>query len=257
MKRFGWLLVIVVLLLVPVSKVSAEDEAGFSIRLNRDWGYGGMGNQIQGRFSIIVKDDLDFVSVTFMMDDTEMGTLTEAPFRFAFHTDTYPPGNHTYWAVGEFADGSVIESNRITAYVLSADEANGDLGLILGIIFGTMAVGALVSWIVTNIVSKKANNDDYFDENFLPKGFNVHGGTVCPKCEKPYAYHFFSGNFLTHKLDRCPHCGKYAFTRPLSREAMADRARGMHQPEKVDDLQRPLTEEEKLRKQLEESRFLE
>ncbi|MEE4195838.1 MAG: hypothetical protein V2J07_11620 [Anaerolineae bacterium] len=257
MKRIGIVLLSLIFLLIPFQSVLAAEEPGFSIQLNRDWGYGGFGGQIQGNFSIIVKDDLDFVKVTYMMDDVEMGIQTEAPFRFRFSTDDYAPGDHTYWAIGELSDGTIVQSNRISAIVLSAEDANVDVGLIMGIIFGTMAVGGLISWVVTNIVSKKTRQGEYFDENHIPKGFTFRGGTICPKCGEPYAYHVFSANLLTHKFDRCPHCGKYAVTRPISRESIMEKMKEKYGEEPAQKLEQPLTEEQKLRKQLDESRYLE
>jgi predicted RNA-binding Zn-ribbon protein involved in translation (DUF1610 family) len=255
MKRLGWIVFFLVGLLLPVSTVLAEDP-GFEIRLNRDFGYGGMGNQIQGRFSIIVKDDLDFLQVTYMMDDTEMGVLTEAPFRFSFSTDDFVPGNHEYWAIGVLSDGTMLESNRISANVLTAEEANVDVGLILGIIFGTIIVGGGISWVITTVVSKRTEKGEYFDANHLPKGFNLRGGTICPKCGEAYAYHVFSANLLTHKFDRCPHCGKFSLTRSVSRDKIIAEVSKRHGEDLEIENKQPLTEEEKLRKQLEESKFL-
>lgn len=254
MKRFGWLLFLLIGFFLPVSTVLAEDP-GFEIGLNRDFGYGGFGNQIQGKFSIVVKGDLAFVKVTYMMDDTPMGIQTEPPFRFRFSTDDYAPGEHDYWAIGELADGTEFESNRIRGKVLTAEEANGDTGLILGIIFGTVIVGGVISWVITTIVSKRTEKGDYFDADHLPHGFNLRGGTICPKCGEAYAYHLLSGNLLTHKLDRCPHCGKYAVTRPMNRDMIIGEVVKRHGDRIEKEISQPLTEEEKLRKQLEESKY--
>jgi len=128
--------------------------------------------------------------------------------------------------------------------------------LILGIIFGTIAVGALISWFVTNVVSKKTKQGEYFDEDYLPKGFNVRGGTICPKCDEAYSYSVLSGNFLTHKLSRCPHCGKLAFTRPTPREKIIEEMRKLHGVKEVVQQEKPMTDEEILRKQLDESKFM-
>lgn len=256
MKRFRWLLVILFVIVLPVSTVLGAEEEGFEIRLNRDFGYGGFGNQIQGNFSIIVKDELDFVKVTYMMDEVEMGVLTEEPFRFRFDTDDYSPGNHEYWAIGELSDGTVLQSNRISAQVLSQEDANVDVGLILGIIFGTMIVGGVLSWVITEVISKKAKQGEYFDEDHMPKRFSLKGGTMCPKCGEPYAYNVFSANLLTHKFDRCPHCGKYALTRPMTRDAMLAQVKEKYGEIVVEEIQQPLNEEEKLRKQLDDSRFM-
>jgi len=255
MKKISVLLV--VLFLLVTFTVATADSAGFSISLRRDFGYGGMGNQIQGRFSILVPDDIDFQEVIFYMDDTEMGRLTEAPFRFQFSTDDYPPGDHAYWAKGILADGSELTSNRINAFVLSKEEANSSLGLIMLIIFGGIGVAVVLSFVISGAVSRKVKQGEYFDENLLPKGYHVHGGTICKKCGKPFAYKLFSGNFITHKLAQCPHCGKWSFSRPVSREVMiaaAEEMSGVDNNERVESID-GMSEEEKLRKQLDESKY--
>ena len=257
MKKTGFLLGLLVLLLTFTT--AAADSTDFAIRLRRDFGYGGMGNQIQGRFSILVPDDIDFVEVIFYMDDTEMGRLKSTPFRFQFSTDDYPPGEHAYWAKGILADGSELVSNRISVFVLSEEEANSGLGSILLIIFGGIGVAVALSFVISGVVSKKVKQGEYFDENLLPKGFHVHGGTICKKCGKPYAYKAFSGNFITHKLARCPHCGKSSFSRPVRREVMitaAEEMCGADKNVKPDSIE-GMSEQEKLRKQLEESKYTE
>ena len=257
MKKLAWIIVFVAIVLLPLGTVIAA-EPGFSIRLNRDFGYGGMGNQIQGRFSIIVTDDLDFVRVTYMMDEVEMGTQTAAPFRFQFETDDYAPGLHEYWAIGELSDGTILESNRITGNVLTKEDANSGFGLILGIIFGTIAVAGILSAVITSALGKKVDQSSYFNEEHLPKGFNFRGGTICKKCGQPYAYHAFSGNFMTHKLDHCPHCGKWTFSQRITRDEMIEAVKNSQGTtgEIAEEIQVPLSEEEKLRKQLDESRFM-
>jgi hypothetical protein len=255
MKKTGIFLGLLILLFT--FSVVAADSPDFTIRFRRDFGYGGMGNQIQGRFSILVPDDIDFVEVIFYMDDTEMGRLSDAPFRFQFSTDDYPPGDHEYWAKGVLADGTELVSNRISAFVLSKEEASGSLGFIFLIIFGGIGVAVALSFVISGAVSKKVKQGEYFDENRLPKGYHLHGGTICKKCGKPYAYKVFSGNFITHKLERCPHCGKMTFSRPMSRELMiaaAEEIAELADNGEVDNIG-GLSEEEKLRKQLEESKY--
>lgn len=255
MKKAGILLGLLIFLLT--FSVVAADSADFNIRLRRDFGYGGMGNEIQGRFSIMVRDDIDFQEVVFYMDDIEMGRLRSAPFRFQFSTDDFPPGAHEYWAKGILTDGSELVSNRISAFVLSKEEANSSLGFVFLIIFGGIGLALVLSFIISGAISKKVKQGEYFDENLLPKGFHIHGGTICKKCGKPYSYKMFSGNFITHKLARCPHCGKMTFSRPVLREAMIAAAEEMHD-EKGNAWEGQIggmSEEEKLRRQLDESKY--
>jgi len=81
------------------------------------------------------------------------------------------------------------------------------------------------------------------------------GGAICPKCQRPFAIHLYGINLGLGKFDRCPYCGKWSVVRrtslqnlraaeeaELARAQEADRIPGM-------------SEEEKLKKQLEDSKF--
>ncbi|NSW53093.1 MAG: hypothetical protein HPY85_11355 [Anaerolineae bacterium] len=256
-KMSAVLLFVIALLLVPVSVVLAQSDT-IKIRLNRDFGYGGMGNEIQGTFSIIVEDEGPYARVTFMMDDVVLGEVTDAPYRWQFSTDSYPPGEHTYWAVAELADGTRLESNRITGFVLTKEESSQGLFKILGVMLGSMAVVGLISWVVSNSVSKKANQGQAFNGDGIPQGFTTMGGSVCPKCGKAFSFHFWKLNLLTHKVDRCPHCGKWVMVKSMTLQMMesALRAKGMTKTEPTVPVAQPQTEEERLKQQLDGSRFI-
>jgi len=66
--------------------VGAQDEE-LSIRLHRDFGYGGFAGDIQGRFSFTASGPDDLENVTYTIDGEPMGTVSEAPFRLRFEFD--------------------------------------------------------------------------------------------------------------------------------------------------------------------------
>lgn len=53
----------------------------------------------------------------------------------------------------------------------------------------------------------------------------VAGGAICPRCESLYRRHFLSPNMLVGKLERRPHCGKWAVVRQATAAELAAGAR--------------------------------
>lgn len=80
------------------------------------------------------------------------------------------------------------------------------------------------------------------------------GGAVCSRCELPFGRHVLSPNLLIGKLERCPHCGKWAIVHRATREALEEA-----EARWVDDEVRGgldlESEEDKLRRMIEDSRF--
>jgi hypothetical protein len=85
--------------------------------------------------------------------------------------------------------------------------------------------------------------------------YGMRGGSICPKCKRPFPLHLYGLNMLTHKLDRCPHCGRWSLVRPLPLAQL----RAAEETELALAQEKPqvegMSEEEKLRKGLEDSRF--
>jgi hypothetical protein len=88
-----------------------------------------------------------------------------------------------------------------------------------------------------------------------PRNYGVAGGTVCPKCKRPFSRNLLSPNLVIGKLERCPHCGKWSLARRASTAQLAAAeaaelemaSEGEHAPS--------LSEEERLRRDLEDSRY--
>lgn len=234
------------------SGVAGAQGGGFPLTLTRDWGYGGFGGEIEGRFTIKVKGEQPFTRVIFYLDETVMAEVTEAPFRFQFETGDYPSGEHVLWAEGVLPDGSRQTSEKIRAVFLSKEEANAAtrrlLFPLLGVIALSLAIAAGVSALATRRNASLPEG--------APRNYGLWGGTICPHCRRPYAMHFYGLNLLTHRFDRCPHCGRWGLVRrqPIEalREAEEAERRAAARP---DEAPPTLSEEEILRKQLDESRY--
>ena len=256
MKKNFYLFILLILFVLPTGVLLAAED-GFQISLNRDFGYGGVGNQIQGLFSLKVNGDEVFEKVVFMMDEVVLGEDDEAPYKIQFSTDDYESGEHEYWARGIQADGSEVNSNRITALVLTKEETGKDLIKIFGVIIGGIVLTAFVSFFVTNRISKRANKSQTFEANGIPSGFTAMGGSICPKCEKPFAFHWWKMNLLTHKLDRCPNCEKWVLAKSMSYSMLESMVLAAKKDE--NDEKKVVMEESKgdeLKRKLDDSKFM-
>ncbi len=88
-----------------------------------------------------------------------------------------------------------------------------------------------------------------------PRTYGAAGGAICGRCGRPFPRHFFSPNVVFGKLERCPFCGKWAVVtgrsldqlRAAEAAELEDAAAGEAAPVE--------SEEERLRKQIEDSRY--
>jgi len=152
------------------------------------------------------------------------------------------------YAVGYSASGQEYRSNVLTATFVSASEG-GQAALrfaipVLVVVFGAILLAALVPL----ITGRKTKN--------LPPGSPRQyplGGAICPKCGRPFAVHLYGLNLGLGKLDRCPYCGKWS----VVRHASMDKLRAAEEAElEGEKAQVPeLSEEEKLKKELDDSKY--
>ena len=193
----------------------------------------------------------DLTRVIFYIDEQALGEATQAPFQLRFTTDSYPTGTHTLYATGFTANGSELRSNEIRAEFVSAEqgwqEAMRMVGPLLIVVFGVMILSVVLS-----LVSGGRRKN-------LPPGtqrkYGLAGGTICPKCNRPFSLNILAPNLLVGKFDRCPFCGKWGMmrSRPLAELRAAEAAELQASQD-----QSPLpaaSQEEKLHKELDDSRY--
>lgn len=237
------------LCLLFVSPLFAQDDAELTIRLNRDFGYSSGTGDIQGRFSIRVDGPDTIQEVTFYLDETVLGSDNESPFRLQFETDNYAEGKHTFYAMATTSDGQTLQSPNISRVFVTAEASREAIGgIVVPVLGGTVAIIGIIVVITVLIERRKGP---------VPLGasrsYGVLGGAVCNNCQRPFGIHFWSFNFVARRYDRCPHCGKWQWvTRMLPAElSAAEKAELETEPATVAEL----TPEEKLRRQLDDSRF--
>jgi hypothetical protein len=249
MKRMKVVYIIVILAsLASVSRVIAQ-AGGLTLRLSRDFGYGGLNDDIQGTFSMKVSGPADLARVVFYIDGNEIGEVTQLPFSLQFKTDNYTLGRHELSALGLSLSGQEYRSNIISSNFVSAAEGSKAGVRIILPVLGVVFVAILLSFIVPIIASRGKNQ-------YLPFGAERKygmGGGICPKCHRPFALPNFSLKLGLSKLARCHYCGKWSAVRiqPKSRLREAEQAElEWGKPEVGEE-----TEEEKLRKRLDDSKF--
>lgn len=244
MKKRLILIAVWLSFLLPVGRSLAQEEPALRLSLLRNFG-SSLGSSIQGTFTYRVSGPDDLERVVFLMDGEIIGEDAEAPFRWQFKTDDFPLGVHTMSATGYTIDGRTLQSNSIQRQFISGSQSNSLLFWVLIPII-VLAVGGrmLSSWIAGRGTKQPGQ----------PASSGPFGGTLCPKCGRPFAMHVWGVNLVVGKYDRCPHCGKWSMVRRVdpiilqgAAEAFADNG----------DEETPLPEDDSqsLAKRLDDSRF--
>jgi len=245
---FGFLVAILLSLFVVLSTQAQGEE--LTISFSRDFGYSSGGGDIQGLFSIKVGGPDTLTKVVFYIDDESIGEDTEAPFKLQFNTDNYPLGQHSIYAIGTISDGRELKTKVVHANFVSASEGTQSAMKILVPILGLVLVSVLLAVVVPLVTGRKTVSL----EPGTPRTYTM-GGAICPKCQRPFAVHLYGLNLGLGKYDRCPYCGKWSVVRrvPLQKLREAEEAE-LERAKETGQVQ-GMTEEEKLKKQLEDSKF--
>jgi hypothetical protein len=243
MKRL--LPIIFLLLLISSFPVAAQEaEETLVLGFTRDFGFAA-GGKIQGTFSLKVREPEDLIRVEFLIDDEVVHDDQEAPFRFQFNTAAFSTGTHTLSAVGYKVDGSVLHSNTYTRDFISGEDAWSSVGdILVPLLIGIGAVTVLAVLGPVLLGRKK---------KFRPGEYGMAGGAVCRKCSMPFSRNVLSPNLMVGKLERCPHCGKWAIV-PRASKAELEAAEARLTQEGPGTLQAP-SEEERLRSLIDDTRF--
>jgi hypothetical protein len=238
-------------LLLSFSRVLAQDSVGITLNLNRDFGYSG-GGEIQGTFTLIATASEDLDRVVFMIDDDLLGEDNQAPFRLQFNTGGYNLGLHKLSAIGYTIEGQERHSNEIRANFVTPGEGWQAAVRILLPILAVVILAALLSAVVPVLSGRGKSSSVSLG---APRNYGLSGGTVCPNCRRPYARHWWGMNIVVGKFDRCPHCGKWSLARrAMPWELKAAEAAELELAPRSSS-EPGLSEEERLRRELEESRY--
>jgi hypothetical protein len=251
-KNRSFILIALLVGLIFTSTVCAQGEEELKLSMSRDFGYSSGTGDIQGTFSMKVTGPDTLVSVQFYIDETMIAEDTEPPFKVQFTTDSYPLGMHTMYAVGLTSDGRELRTREVSANFVTADEGWQAALKIMGPVLGLVLIAALLSAIVPALGGRGKKGQ------LLPPGernYGIVGGTICPRCSFPFALNIMAPNMLVGKLVRCPNCGKWFVGRSASKDALRSAEEAAwaqaHGAPQVSEM----TEEEKLQKELDDSKF--
>jgi hypothetical protein len=248
--KLSRLLLILLALCLPLGAVFAqENEPELSLALRRDFGYRG-GDDIQGRFTLLARGPDDLVQATFYIDEQVVAELEAAPFEFTFSTGEYPLGPHTLALSAVSADGRELRSETRQVNFVTAEEswaAAGRIAIpIIAVSFGLLAIGGIVSVLMGRGRPKGFRSGQY----------GLAGGAVCRRCKMPFARHMLAPNLILGKLERCPHCGKWAIV-PAASHADLEAAEGRWAEENErGGMQVEADSQESLQRQIDDSRFM-
>lgn len=230
------------------------EEQALRLSLSRVFGYSSLAhNEIQGTMNLTASGPEDLARVVFYLDDNPIGEVSQAPFKLTFSTGNYALGEHTLHATGYTADGRELRSNTIRTTFVSA-ERGMQVGAQIAVPILALVLGAMLLSVAVPLISRRGKKLELpLGE---PRNYGAAGGAICPRCNRPFPLHFFAVNLgPTHKLYTCPFCGKWAAMR---RKSLADlrRAEAAELARAGDTGQvNGQSEAEKLRKELDESRF--
>lgn len=240
------LLALLLLAVLAVPVLAQADE--FVLDVQRTFGYG-LGSNIQGNFRLSITVNSDKVAaVTFLLDEKPLApAVTQSPFQIDIVTDNYALGWHEFSAEVKTLDGRTVRTPNRRFNFVAPSEAMGTVLPIIGVVLGITAVGIFLQFTMTK--SKKPAPGE-------ARSYGFAGGTICPKCGRPFARHAFAPNMLLGKLDRCDNCGKWSIVRAMPIEVL--RAAERAELEAVEG-ERPQvaekTEEEKMREMLDNSKY--
>lgn len=255
-KKFCyWLFVIGALFTLhasPFTAAYAQNEE-LQLAVRRNFGYGG-GSQIQGNFRMeIDTPPANVISVTFLIDGTAIGTDTEPPFRIDFDTGDYANGWHDLTATAQTSDGRSLASEARRFEFVPVEVGFEVGGRIAGLIFAI--VGGIFVFVMALQFLLSGRNKTASLPLGAKRNYGWVGGTVCPKCQRPFALHWWRFKLGVASYDRCDHCGKWSFVRSASpaQLAAAEQAElAQAQPEKAIASE---NEADRLRRQLDETRY--
>jgi len=253
LPAFYTVLGLVFLLLVTSQMtVRAQQENDLELRLSRNFGYSSGTGRIQGNFTAKIDGPDDLARVIFLIDGEKMGEAVQPPFELKFHTGSYPLGVHTITALGYTSAGLELHSNEWRVEFVAAEEGWQTAGKIAIPLVSIIAIAMLASFLLPSFFGRSKKSGLPLG---APRSYGVVGGTICPKCQRPFGMHIWGLNLVIGKLDRCPHCGKWSLMRHMPAEMLRSAEAAELSRSKPAGPASPKSEAETLNTDLEDSRY--
>lgn len=231
-----------------IAKAQSDE---ITLNFSRDFGYSSGTGKIQGLFSMKVTSSVPLAEVVFYIDSQIIGKDNVEPYKIQFTTDDYLLGIHTLYAVVNTKDGNELKTRVVKTEFVSAKEGNRAALSIVVPILGLVLVVTILSTVIPAISSRKKGSLPLG----TPRNYGLAGGTICSKCNRPFSRHVFTPNMLMGKLERCPHCGKWAIVHPFPVEKLHEAE--ISELESSGDLGhiKEKRDEEEINKEINDSKF--
>jgi hypothetical protein len=140
---------------------------------------------------------------------------------------------------------TAISPNRAQVSVQPGELPPSPLGLVL--------VGVIVLLALAIRLAPVLGRNRSHAAGAAPASYGPAGGAICPRCGRTFARSLLSPNMLVGKLSRCPHCGKWSVVAAAAPSALAAAEAARRGP--AEGLESTLSPEEKLRRQIEDSKY--
>jgi hypothetical protein len=247
-KTTSILLLLLIIIATPTATCAQDSEEAISLQLKRDFGYGGLDGKIQGSFSLRVSGPKTLERVEFYMDGELLGEMTTAPFNFPFHTADFENGIHTMYAIGYTTDGKELRSNSVSGDFISGEQAWKSVLNILVPLIAVVLIATVLGVIGPLLIGKRPK--------LHPIGqYGGAGAAICKQCGFPFSRRLFAPNLVIGKLERCPHCRKWQLASRAFGSKLAAAEERLRQDTAEGVLQAEVSEAERLKRALEESRY--
>jgi hypothetical protein len=218
-----------------------------TLKMSRDWGYGGFNGDIEGLFSMKVTGPVDLLRVEYYIDNTKIGEVSQIPFNLQFTTNNYPLGIHKLYSVGVSKGGKEYRSNVITANFVPKQSSTKIILPVLGVILVAILLSTLGPLLLRR--GKHLNIPLGAERNY-----GAGGGGICPNCHRPFGFPLFSAHLGFSKLAVCPFCGKWSMVRVESISKLREAEKAELEWAKPEQFSEG-PEEEKLRKEIDDSKY--
>jgi len=206
--------------------VVVEAAPTVQLSLRRDWGYGGFGGDINGRFTAIAQVSSDVTRVEFYLDQSFILNVSQSPFEWRFDTKDYPLGEHTIGVKAYDASGETATTEITRIFVESP-------------VFPTSWIGILiVLGIAVPLVLYRLG---------VFGGGSSLGMTRCPRCDEVFPRKWSPVHMFNALLNTCPKCGKRFWAskiRETEEKASAEKEQSSEETKLREELERSKYEEE-------------
>jgi hypothetical protein len=243
-----------------VTPALAQAEVEYRLHVSRDFGYGN-GSDVRGNFSLTIYSSdgaAPIRQVSYQIDGQEMAAVTSAPFKYSFKTSSFSDGKHVLSAIVTTQDGRQVTTPLVNLnFVSSAQESQTMQRILIPLMGGVFLI--MLIGVGAQMINLRRNPGALAPG--AARHYGLKGGTICPRCGRAYAIHFWSLNLIGGALDRCDYCGKLALVRPRSRAdldaAVQAEVAGQVSESALPGVNGAQTEEERQKKMLDESKYTE